>query len=308
MKRPNPENAPRAVRASRKCYGWLLNCYPKGHRREYGPQMSQLFCDTALDAWNQGKALGLAALWLRTVPDFFKTVVIEHLATLKGSPAMSPSTKPLKTVFLATAATVCALIYCYITATLIWLTPPQYISYAMVEIRKTNANANEQNLRAKELQTQWQMIKSPAVLNEVVSSLDLAKKSAGWISKSTLTDEKARLFLDKIVMVNPPTSDGVVGITTFSQDSRLASDIVTKIVEVYASKAQPQGYTVRFFNNGKVTTTPAGTNKPMQLVIGIPASLIGGCVTGAAMCLGLWIWRKLKAQPAVNEASPPMPG
>lgn len=62
-----------AVRA----YAALVCLYPRGHRREYGPLMVQLFRDQVRDA-RGGRGQGLMRLYLRTVADLIGSVVREY--------------------------------------------------------------------------------------------------------------------------------------------------------------------------------------------------------------------------------------
>ena len=74
----------RTVSGSDRVYRWLLFFYPADHRREYGPLMAQLFRDHCRDALQQAGAIGLIKLWVNTLIDLITTVIIEHIAKLKG--------------------------------------------------------------------------------------------------------------------------------------------------------------------------------------------------------------------------------
>jgi hypothetical protein len=67
------------VQQAVKVYIVLLRLYPREHRREYGEWMAQLFRDQCTDAYAQRRALGLLALWLRTLWDLGITAFQEHL-------------------------------------------------------------------------------------------------------------------------------------------------------------------------------------------------------------------------------------
>ena len=80
---------PSAVARSRRLFERLLVVYPEAHRNAYGPAMAQLFRDQCRDAWRARRGWGLAALWLRVVPDLVKSSVGEHLANLKEAKSMN---------------------------------------------------------------------------------------------------------------------------------------------------------------------------------------------------------------------------
>ena len=86
-------NTNQQIEISRQIYTRLLGLYPQEHRSEYGTEMALLFADQCRAAVNQRGKPGLAALWLRTLVDLFKTVLIEHFSTpharsglLQGTP------------------------------------------------------------------------------------------------------------------------------------------------------------------------------------------------------------------------------
>jgi hypothetical protein len=63
---------------SQHVYGLLLRAYPREFRREYGPQMRQVFRDSCRFR-RQGIKFGLLRVWLTTLIDLIQTAPIEHL-------------------------------------------------------------------------------------------------------------------------------------------------------------------------------------------------------------------------------------
>jgi hypothetical protein len=74
-------NTNRQIEISRQIYTRLLGLYPQEHRSEYGAEMALLFADQCRSAVSQRGNPGLATLWLHTLVDLFKTVLIEHFST-----------------------------------------------------------------------------------------------------------------------------------------------------------------------------------------------------------------------------------
>ncbi len=63
---------------SERIYAALLRLYPEEIRRDYGPDMRDVFRDHLRDARRRTGARGVLALWLRTIPDVLFTGVHEH--------------------------------------------------------------------------------------------------------------------------------------------------------------------------------------------------------------------------------------
>jgi hypothetical protein len=80
--------SPKSIALSEKVYRKLLRLYPEKHRREFGGQMAQLFRDQCRDSWKTGHHAGLLKLWLRTLPDFGKTCVVEQISKIERTNIM----------------------------------------------------------------------------------------------------------------------------------------------------------------------------------------------------------------------------
>jgi hypothetical protein len=72
-----------ASRRARRIYGLLLRLYPRAHRRSFGEQMRQTFCDHYCGAVER-RGEPESWFWLEVVWDEGKSVVREHLAALEG--------------------------------------------------------------------------------------------------------------------------------------------------------------------------------------------------------------------------------
>jgi hypothetical protein len=68
---------------SERVYARLLQVYPRGYRREYGPLMLQLFRDQYRDARRLGGAWGNWQLWWRIAAELATTAGREHVTELK---------------------------------------------------------------------------------------------------------------------------------------------------------------------------------------------------------------------------------
>lgn len=70
---------------SERVYRNLLCLYPAGHRRQYGPQMVQLFRDMCHQTYHREQSIGLLSLWLHLLPDLAVSVGTERISDLKGN-------------------------------------------------------------------------------------------------------------------------------------------------------------------------------------------------------------------------------
>lgn len=72
-----------------RIYRMLIRAYPASFRREYGSEMTEVFRDLAQEAWQERGVIGLALLWLRTVPDFLLSGAAQHLHETRRRIAMA---------------------------------------------------------------------------------------------------------------------------------------------------------------------------------------------------------------------------
>jgi hypothetical protein len=79
-----PETGPGWVSSvSGRVYEALLAAYPKQFRREYGPQMVQVFKDLCREEQRRDGAFRLAKLWVRTLLDLATTAFVERSKVVK---------------------------------------------------------------------------------------------------------------------------------------------------------------------------------------------------------------------------------
>jgi hypothetical protein len=71
-----------AVYASERLYRALLAAYPREFRREYGPQMRQVFRDLCREERRKNRKTGLGQLWIRTALDLATTALGARISGL----------------------------------------------------------------------------------------------------------------------------------------------------------------------------------------------------------------------------------
>src|SRR5215204_3987119 len=64
---------------SQRVYSVLLRVCPENFRREYGPQMEQVFGDVFREAYERGGRRGNVLLWALTISDLARTAVAQRI-------------------------------------------------------------------------------------------------------------------------------------------------------------------------------------------------------------------------------------
>ena len=73
------------IRRSEHIYDFLLKFYPENYRVEFEEEMKYVFSESLKDAYSEHGELGIINLWVRTMIDAVKSLVIQHLENQKGS-------------------------------------------------------------------------------------------------------------------------------------------------------------------------------------------------------------------------------
>jgi capsular polysaccharide biosynthesis protein len=233
---------PKPVALSGKIYERLLALYPSEHRREYGPAMAQLFNDQCRDAWTESRGWGLALLWLRTSIDLVKTSALEHLRVLKRRKSMfNRIVMALRndsapwTTFLALFGTVFVLV---LGSSLLFafLTPEQYASEARIAVARTFTNAVGEALQSYDpylIQSQFEMIRSEAVLGRVVKQLNLAESWGKRSGGGTLSEADTIKLLRERLDLSTVRNTDMINVRFLDHNPSEASRIANALAETY---------------------------------------------------------------------------
>jgi capsular polysaccharide biosynthesis protein len=233
---------------SQRLYERLLVAYPKSHREEYGPAMSQLFRDQCRDAWHEARHWGLIRLWLRVLPDLIQSSIVERISALNERKSMfdkmaalfRPRQAPLFT-FLAVFATVFVLV---LTASVVitFLMPETYASTTRLKVEPESAGSLTAASPAGPapaydpyfIQTTFEIIQDPIVLSTVIKQLNLngewGKRYNGGVpldTAITMKMLKQRLSLDTI------RNTRIIEITSYDEDKTEAAQIANAIAQSY---------------------------------------------------------------------------
>lgn len=96
----SPAGRERVVGPSERAYRALLRAYPRGLRDEYGDEMARCFRDLCREALEDRGGAGLAALWVRTLPELFHTALKERSTRLARNTYQSVVGVALATAFI----------------------------------------------------------------------------------------------------------------------------------------------------------------------------------------------------------------
>ena len=69
------------VVGSQNVYKTLLSLYPADYRDEFAEDMLLVFRDENKVRFSQRGLIGLLFYWLRIIPDFIYTVLVEHISS-----------------------------------------------------------------------------------------------------------------------------------------------------------------------------------------------------------------------------------
>jgi hypothetical protein len=91
-----PDENDRVLRASERLYRALIAAYPREFRREYGPQMRQVFRDLCREERRKYQKRGLVRLWVRTILDLATTAIVGRISGLGRSSSKEVSVNDYK--------------------------------------------------------------------------------------------------------------------------------------------------------------------------------------------------------------------
>jgi len=221
-----PKSDSKAVTVSVQIYERLLAAYPGNFRREYRQEMKQLFLDQCRDAWNQRRSLGLVILWLRALPDWAKTAIVEHCAELNQSPACVRAV-----AFSFAWAVLCGVVAaCF--------APPLYVSAATISVNHPDPRPYEHASNPYDMVAQGKIAQSYRCLTNVVNRLHLDNKEAAEKRGKLFAIDDAFLSLVKTSSVQIHGDFLEVSVT--NSDPVLAANIANAITRSYADFQQEQ--------------------------------------------------------------------
>ncbi len=237
------------LRGSQRFYGWLLAAYPKRHRKEYGTAMQQVFRDQCRDVWNEARSWGLTLLWLRVLPDLFKTAFVERLSALQGDAMSNRFARilgfhsNLRVLFLRTALAVFVVVF-GATAITTLLTPKRFTSEAQLLVRLTGDSRSEVAAVGKPLSAEalaegdrimageMQLIQSDAVLERVVKAQSLETQWTGASGQRHTTEEAVALLKSRL-KVRVPSRSGLIEVRVNCEDADEAPQLAQAVLDAY---------------------------------------------------------------------------
>lgn len=296
---------------SQKIYALLLRAYPRRHRTEYGAAMMQLFRDQCRDAWNEDQKWGMTKLWLRLVPDLINSSIWERLAALKERKTMNDNLAGLSTnrnspaaVFMAAFVTV-FLITTILATAVTFVLPETYASTCRIKMEPdasaTSMNSNAAVYDPYFIQTEFEVMQSELVLSNVIATLNLnVQWGKKYFAGETLKSAETMKILRGRLWLRPVKNTKLISITVFSDDKNEAALIANALAESYRTfrmtkyHADHPDLDVRISIPNFVQITdpaepgrfPVRPNKTLNIVVGMCAGIVLGCVAGA---LAVWV-------------------
>jgi capsular polysaccharide biosynthesis protein len=289
----------------------MLVFYPKAHREEYGAAILQLFRDQCRDAWAGAQAWGLMRLWLHVLPDLLKTSVLEHLSNLNPRKSMLNifrSRSNLASVFFSVFAAVFVLVVAgSIVITLLY--PKTYRSTARIMIAHTVANPPS----AFSVQTEFELIRSHAVLSKTAEALNLSKI---WGKKynggKPMNEESVEALIKSTLELRPVRNTKFIEICAFSDNpeeaAKLANGVACAYRDFRAEELLPNAITsvertVAIMDHAVPDRRAIRPNKPLNIFLGIMSGLFMGFLSGAVAAGVIWFVRRRPG----NTGSPGQP-
>ena len=225
---------------AQRIYGALLRAYPPAHRAEYGAAMAQLFRDQCRDAWGESKHFGLLKLWLRVLPDWAKTSIMERLAALNERKTMNEKlanlgsfqTPPGKIFFRVFAVVFLVVVITSVAVT--FILPETYASSATMKVETDQPADKNQNYDPYFIQTQFEIIRSDLVLSNVIAALKLNEQwGKKYFAGETLKTSQTMEILKDRLGLAPVRNTKLMSVTVFSDDRLEAAQIANAITASY---------------------------------------------------------------------------
>ena len=283
--------------SAQKIYGALLRAYPPAHRAEYGAAMAQLFRDQCRDAWGESKNFGLLKLWLRVLPDWAKTSIMERLAALNERKTMNEKlanlgsfqTPPSKIFFRVFAAVF--LLVLFFSAIITFMLPESFASTAMMKVENDQPVTGNQNYDPYFIQTQFEIIKSDAVLSNVITALNLNQVwGRRFFKGETLHFSETLEILKGRLSLAPVGNTKLMKVVVYGEDKNEPAQIANAIAESYRDyriktsnwkSPLPQPIFVQITDLAEPSKAPIKPNKTLNIVLGgffglLLAGVLGG--------------------------------
>jgi capsular polysaccharide biosynthesis protein len=251
-----------------RLYACLLRFYPERFRDEFGTDMEQVFADQYFAASKDGP-LSLACFWIRTIKDFFKSLILQHLeqsrSHMNAHSVLQYCSRSLTFSRLFAGTTICLLSLCLIVT--VFVLPKVYVSTARISLSPPNAGPIAYDPYF--VQTSFEKIKSQKVLNAVIEELNLAAVLANeaGVTPAFTTAEAYKILLSMIEL-RQSRSTSLVEIRVYSEKPELSASIANKIAEV-ARRIEKND----LVDAAIAEARPVRPNIPLNLVIGTVASL-----------------------------------
>ena len=265
-------------------YSFLMRLYPRGFREAYGEAMVVHFGDLWREARGSG-GFAIAKFWLGIGADTLVAAARVRFSERRKRSTGAGGLNVMKMPsfgFLFVAFLAPLLIG---LGSWIWLQPKIYMAQARMEVGKINREFGKEKEKESYdpyfLQTMFEVLKSEAVLERVVSNLDLGKRFGDEFHSGRLKTAEAVSILRSRIEVSAARNTGLIELRAYSKDPSLAANIANQIAASFQGKQMGKA-TVEVVDAASRPLKPVRPNVPLLLVMG---SLMCGVLAGVGALL-----------------------
>ena len=276
---------------SERVYGWLLRIYPHGFRAEYGEAMGQHFRDLWRDARGDG-AISMGNFWMGIVVDTLISAVRARFSERRKGSTGAAELNVMKVpsfrfLFLAFLFPLLAGVGMWL-----YLQPRVYMAQTHLLIERVDGQKTEgtgmqingggdSSFDPYFLQTQFEVIKSGTVFEQVVRELNLGPRFEAMNGGMRPKDAEAAEFLKQQVKVIQRRNPNLVSISAYSEEAGEAAVIANKVAEVYRRVGIGKAK-IGILDVASRPLRPVRPNLPVGVVAG---SLMSGVLAAVAALL-----------------------
>ena len=280
-------------------YRRLLSLYPKKFREAYEEPMAQLFHDQWHETSRDPALTTQAKFWLRILADTGKAAGFEHINNLKNdmnATLIKPLLRRPNLTFTKLFGATFLLFAGVLVIQVLVIEPRVFSSTARLTVEKPSSSLGETDPFF--IQTEFERIKSKAVLTQVVDELGLSRRLRQPTGGALLTSEEASEMLKGMMALRQLPKTSLIEVNVFNEDRHVAAAIANQIVDVYQRQSRAAGASrkIEVVDPAEPGRRPVRPNVPLSLFL-IAAS---GFLFAA---LAAFLIRRLASARAVEGAS-----
>jgi capsular polysaccharide biosynthesis protein len=165
--------------------------------------------------------------------------------------------------------------------------PDKYASFARYEIVfQQESNGVNSMTNPFRIQEQYEYLKSPTVLHQVIKDLDLSQTYSRQKNiNPPLSMDATYQHLLKNMKLQQTRGTTLFEIWVYDEDKALAAMTANQIIEVYKNKKPASIASVSIIDKARPKLNPASPNRPLMLMVGCACSLLVSIILGKIVSL-----------------------